>query len=47
MRVGFDDYTFKPFRPSEIFACIERHLGVRYSSSDGTAKKAHRQAGAR
>jgi CheY-like chemotaxis protein len=33
MRAGFDDCTFKPFREAEIFFCMGRHLGVRYSSS--------------
>jgi DNA-binding response OmpR family regulator len=47
MRAGFDDYTFKPFRQSEIFACIERHLDVRYSSSEGAGNKVHAQAGGR
>ena len=27
---GFDDYLHKPYRPEEIFACMARHLGVRY-----------------
>ncbi len=33
MRAGFDDFTSKPFRQTEIFLCMTRHLGVRYSSS--------------
>ena len=44
-RAGFDDFTFKPFRQTEIFFCMARHLGVRYSSSDGA--ESQRQAGAR
>ena len=33
IRAGFDDFTFKPFRPEELFGCMARHLGIRYSSS--------------
>ena len=47
MRAGFDDLTFKPFRQKDIFLCMARHLGVRYSSSEGAGNKLHRQAGAR
>ena len=25
-----DDFVRKPYRPEEIFACMERHLNVRY-----------------
>ena len=34
IRAGFDDVALKPFRPAEIFRCMERHLGVRYRSSE-------------
>lgn len=27
---GMDDFVRKPYRPAEIFECMERHLGVRY-----------------
>ena len=47
MRAGFDDFAFKPFRQTEIFFCMARHLGVRYSSSEGAGNKSHRQAGGR
>ena len=47
MRAGFDDFTFKPFRQTEIFFCMARHLGVRYSSSEGAGNKSHQQAGGR
>ena len=33
MSAGFDDFTFKPFRQTEIFSCMARHLGVRYASA--------------
>jgi signal transduction histidine kinase/CheY-like chemotaxis protein len=33
MRAGFDDFKSKPFRQAEIFLCMARHLGMRYSSS--------------
>jgi CheY-like chemotaxis protein len=44
MRAGFDDCIFKPFRQTEIFFCMGRHLGVRYSSSEEAGNKSHRQA---
>jgi CheY-like chemotaxis protein/nitrogen-specific signal transduction histidine kinase len=31
---GLDDYVRKPYRPTEIFECMARHLGVRYVDSD-------------
>jgi len=34
MAVGFDDYLRKPYRPDEIFECMERHLGVRYRRAE-------------
>ena len=42
---GFDDFAFKPFRQTEIFFCMARHLSVRYSSSEGMGTKSRRQAG--
>jgi hypothetical protein len=45
MRAGFDDFAFKPFRQTEIFFCLARHLGVRYSSSEGAGNESHQQAG--
>ena len=30
LMAGLDDFIRKPYRPSEIFACMGRHLGVRY-----------------
>ncbi len=47
MRAGFDDCTFKPFRETEIFLCMARHLGVRYSSWEGIGNTSYRQAGGR
>ena len=47
IRAGFDDFVFKPYRQTEIFFCMARHLGVRYSSSEGAGNKAHAQAGGR
>jgi CheY-like chemotaxis protein len=37
MRAGFDDFAFKPYRQVDIFSCMARQLGVRYSSSAATA----------
>jgi signal transduction histidine kinase/DNA-binding response OmpR family regulator len=34
MAAGFDDYLRKPYRPDEIFECMERHLGVRYRHAE-------------
>ena len=47
MRAGFDDIAFKPFHQVEILFCIARHLGVRYSSSEGVGNKSHWQTGGR
>ncbi len=45
MRDGFDDFTYKPFRQTEIFSCMARHLNVRFSSPEG-GNKAQQTAGA-
>jgi CheY-like chemotaxis protein len=42
-RAGFDDIAFKPFRRTEVFFCMARHLGVRYSSSEGMGNQSHWQ----
>ena len=34
----FDDVAFKPFRRTEIFSCMARHLNVRFVSSEGSGK---------
>jgi signal transduction histidine kinase/CheY-like chemotaxis protein len=47
IRAGFDDFASKPFRQTEIFLCMARHLPVRYSSSEGVGNKSHREAGGR
>jgi CheY-like chemotaxis protein len=41
LREGFDDFTSKPFRHTEIFCCMARHLGVHYASSEGAGNKSH------
>ena len=41
---GFDDFVFKPFRQTEIFFCMARHMDVRYSSSEGAVNKPYPQA---
>lgn len=33
---GVDDFVRKPFQADEIFDCLERHLGVRYTYDDTT-----------
>ena len=35
---GLDDYVRKPYRPTEIFECMARHLGVRYLVGAAAAK---------
>jgi signal transduction histidine kinase/CheY-like chemotaxis protein len=47
MRAGCDDCIFKPFRRTEIFLCMARHLGVRYSSSEEVGNKSQRQTSGR
>ena len=37
LAAGLDDYLHKPYRPEEIFACMARHLGVRYSCKQAAA----------
>ena len=34
LAAGLDDYVAKPYRPDEIFECMERHLGVRYRRAE-------------
>ncbi len=44
MRAGFDDFTVKPFRRTEILQCMARHLGLHhYSSSETAGNELHRQ----
>jgi DNA-binding response OmpR family regulator len=31
LAAGFDDYLYKPYQPEDVFACMARHLGVRYT----------------
>jgi len=42
---GLDDYVRKPYRPTEIFECMARHLGVRYLVSEAGAKSDREGAG--
>ena len=44
LRAGFDDFTSKPFRRTEIFFCMGRHLDVRYSSAETVGNKSHQLA---
>ncbi len=37
LAAGLDDYLHKPYRPEEIFACMARHLGVRYTRKQAAA----------
>ncbi|QPK64547.1 response regulator [Methylomonas sp. LL1] len=34
---GMDDLLHKPYRPDEIFACLSKHLGVRFIYRDASA----------
>lgn len=33
LAAGLDDFPGKPYRPAEIFDCMARHLGLRYTAS--------------
>jgi signal transduction histidine kinase/CheY-like chemotaxis protein len=44
LRAGFDDFSSKPIRQTEIFLCMARHLDVRYSSSRVAGNNSQRQA---
>jgi CheY-like chemotaxis protein/anti-sigma regulatory factor (Ser/Thr protein kinase) len=37
LAAGFDDYVRKPYRPEDIFDCMERRLGVRYRRAEAAA----------
>jgi signal transduction histidine kinase/ligand-binding sensor domain-containing protein/CheY-like chemotaxis protein len=34
LAAGLDDYVTKPYRTAEIFACLARHLGIRYARAE-------------
>jgi signal transduction histidine kinase/ligand-binding sensor domain-containing protein/CheY-like chemotaxis protein len=38
LAADMDDFIRKPWRPTEIFACMARHLGVRYRSAEKPAE---------
>jgi signal transduction histidine kinase/CheY-like chemotaxis protein len=38
LAAGLDDFLGKPYRRQEIFDCMERHLGARYSYQDALRK---------
>ncbi len=40
LAAGMDDYLTKPYRPDEIFDCLERHLGVRYLRAEAAQQTA-------
>jgi signal transduction histidine kinase/CheY-like chemotaxis protein len=40
MAAGMDDFIHKPYRPGEIFACLERQLGVRFVHEEAPAASA-------
>jgi len=46
MAAGMDDFIRKPYRPEEIFACLTRHLGVRFVEEEATAASAAAQTAA-
>jgi YesN/AraC family two-component response regulator len=39
LTAGVDDFVSKPFRAEEIFDCLTRHLGVRYTYQAAAAEK--------
>ena len=40
MAAGMDDFIRKPYRPEEIFACLTRHLGLRFVDAEAAAASA-------
>ncbi len=40
LHAGLDDFVCKPYRPEEVFACLQRHLGVRYRYAKASAPEA-------
>jgi CheY-like chemotaxis protein len=47
LAAGLDDFVRKPYLPNEIFDCMARQLGVRYSWSDAAPLAEKRVGGAR
>ena len=39
LAIGIDDFASKPFRADEIFDCLARHLGVRYTHEGAATEK--------
>ncbi len=37
VKAGMDDFVFKPYRPEEIFDCLERNLGVKFAYEETPA----------
>ena len=37
LSAGMDDFIHKPYRPDEIYACLERHLGLRFVYAEAPA----------
>ena len=46
MAAGMDDFIRKPYRPEEIFACLTRHLGLRFVDAEAAAASAAAPMGA-
>ena len=40
LAAGMDDFVLKPYRPAEVFACLQRLLGVRYRQVEWPAPEA-------
>ena len=43
LEAGSDDFIRKPYRPSEIFSCISKYLGVRYIYRDAVPEKTNKK----
>jgi len=44
LAAGMDDYLTKPYRPAEIFDCLQRHLGLRYLRAEAAPPPAGHSA---
>lgn len=44
LTAGMDDFIRKPYRPAEVFGCLERHLGVRFVYAGGPETAAEKAA---
>ena len=46
LAAGMDDFVRKPYRPEEVFACLQRHLGVELRTEERVVSRHEDSAGA-